>query len=92
MELFEERRLSKRQRGQKWVPWRGCFGKFGFHGVEKPGNLGSMAWKIGEFDFHGVELFAAQGKTTTLQAGGAWRRGGEGIVAAQSIGEPGTGN
>jgi hypothetical protein len=23
------------QRGQKWVPWRGSFAEFGFHGVEK---------------------------------------------------------
>ena len=29
-----------------------------------------MAWKIGKFDFHGVELFAAQGKTTTPRSGG----------------------
>jgi hypothetical protein len=44
-----ERRLSKRQRGRKWVPCRGTFRKSGFHAVEN-----------GEFDFHTVELFAAQ--------------------------------
>ncbi len=58
------------QRGQKWVSWRGSFGKSGFHAMENRHNLGSMAWKNGEFDFHGVELFAAQGETTTPREGG----------------------
>ena len=65
-------RAGRGQRGQKRVPWRGTFRKFDFHGVEKPGNLGSMAWKNGEFDFHGVELFAE--RRLPLRGGGKGRR------------------
>ena len=48
-----------------------------------------MAWKNGEFDFHGVELFAAQGKTTTPPAGG--RINGKGKRRCVSVGRGGEG-
>jgi hypothetical protein len=82
------------QRGQKWVPWRGTFGKSDFHAVEKWHNLGSMAWKIAEFDFHGVEVFGEmagrrnnEGKTMTPRAGGEKR--GEGRVWLENGAEVG---